>query len=77
MPGDYRRGLSQRIINCGERVTITCKENLSGTLELRESTYESTNLEGVQMSLKNMCFNPTDSREVSWFGQAEMVRFAG
>lgn len=73
MPGDYRRGLTQRIINCGKGVTIRCKENLSGTLELRESTYESINLEGVQISLK-MCFNPTDSREGSWFGQAEMVQ---
>lgn len=76
MPGDYRRGLTQRIINCGKGVTIRCKENLSGTLELRESTYESINLEGVQISLK-MCFNPMDSREGSWFGQAEMVQICG
>ena len=38
------RVLTQRIISCCKRVTVRCKENLSGTLELKESTQERTNL---------------------------------
>lgn len=59
------RVLTQRIISCCKRVTVRCKENLSGTLELKESTYASINLEGVQISLEKVCFSPVDSRECS------------
>lgn len=63
------RVLTQRIVSCRKRVTVRCKENLSGTRELKESTYACTyasiNLEGIHISLEKVCFSPVDSREGS------------
>lgn len=69
--GLIRGSLTQKIVNCVERVTVRYKETVGSTLEVRECPSKDILGRGTDLDEGGLVW-PPGSRKVHWFHQTGM-----